>query len=253
MSKLYKVTDVDGSAYHGGVGKWPLPEGGEPGAWLEVKGKIIPCRRGLHLCYAEGLVGVLGPVIFEAEYEGELIAVAHDDGLDRGKVVVRKARLLRRVETWNERTARLFAADCAERALTIFEREHPNDDRPRKAIEAARAYARGEIDDAARATAEAAAWDAARAAAWAAAESAARAAAKTAVEARAEAAARAAAWTVAWTAAGGVARAAARSVTGAAAWDAKKAAAWDDAWAAERRWQTARLFQYIDEPIRIDA
>ena len=71
-----------------------------------------------------------------------------------------------------------FAADCAEEVLYLFERERPGDDRPRKAIEAARAFARGEITDAARAAAGAAAraaagdaawdaaWDAARAAAW---------------------------------------------------------------------------------------
>lgn len=39
----------------------------------------------------------------------------------------------------------LWAADCAERALPYFEKNCPKDDRPRKAIEAARAWARGEI------------------------------------------------------------------------------------------------------------
>ncbi|MCX6093464.1 MAG: hypothetical protein NTY63_01405 [Candidatus Bipolaricaulota bacterium] len=39
----------------------------------------------------------------------------------------------------------LEAADCAERVLALFESQFPNDDRPRKAIEAARAWARGEI------------------------------------------------------------------------------------------------------------
>jgi len=34
----------------------------------------------------------------------------------------------------------LFAADCAESVLHVFERDHPDDDRPRKAIEAARVY-----------------------------------------------------------------------------------------------------------------
>jgi len=36
-------------------------------------------------------------------------------------------------------------ADCAERVLPYFEEAFPDDDRPRKAIEAARAWARGEI------------------------------------------------------------------------------------------------------------
>lgn len=39
----------------------------------------------------------------------------------------------------------LWAADCAEHVLPYFEKEYPKDDRPRKAIEAARAWVRGEI------------------------------------------------------------------------------------------------------------
>jgi hypothetical protein len=33
-----------------------------------------------------------------------------------------------------------WAADCAERVLTLFEKEYPEDDRPRKAIEACRTW-----------------------------------------------------------------------------------------------------------------
>ena len=39
----------------------------------------------------------------------------------------------------------LWAADCARRALPHFEGERPGDDRPRRAIEAGRAWARGEM------------------------------------------------------------------------------------------------------------
>jgi len=39
----------------------------------------------------------------------------------------------------------LWAADCAERVLPYFEEKYPKDARPRKAVEAARAWARGEI------------------------------------------------------------------------------------------------------------
>jgi hypothetical protein len=44
----------------------------------------------------------------------------------------------RRVAAW--------AADCAERVLPLFEAEAPADDRPRDAIERARAFSRGELD-----------------------------------------------------------------------------------------------------------
>jgi len=39
----------------------------------------------------------------------------------------------------------LWAADCAEAVLSLFTAAHPHDDRPRAAIEGARAWARGEI------------------------------------------------------------------------------------------------------------
>src|SRR5919202_3039255 len=39
----------------------------------------------------------------------------------------------------------LWAADCAEHVLHFFEQVRPSDDRPRRAIELARAWARGEI------------------------------------------------------------------------------------------------------------
>ena len=71
-----------------------------------------------------------------------------------------------------DREVRLFAADCAEAVLHIFEKQYPNDSRPRQAIVAARDFANGKIDDAAWAADWAAdwaaAWDAARAADWAA-------------------------------------------------------------------------------------
>jgi Imm-5 like putative immunity protein len=39
----------------------------------------------------------------------------------------------------------IWAADCAQHVLHLFEEMQPNDDRPRRAIELARAWARGEI------------------------------------------------------------------------------------------------------------
>jgi hypothetical protein len=39
----------------------------------------------------------------------------------------------------------LWAADCAQHVLPFFEAEQPDDDRPRRAIELARAWARGAV------------------------------------------------------------------------------------------------------------
>lgn len=55
-----------------------------------------------------------------------------------------------------------WAADCAQHVLHLFERMRPHDDRPRQAIEQARAWTRGEITMTQARTAAFAAHDAAR-------------------------------------------------------------------------------------------
>jgi hypothetical protein len=140
--------------------------------------------------------------LYVAEYDGEI--------LDAGdKIVVRKARIVEHLRGWNRRTARLAAADFAEAVLPIFEQVRPDDGSVRRAIEAARAVARGEIDDpAAEAAARAAAYRVTGAAAYAAQAAAeavaryaahlcARDAAKVATDAVAYGAAGDAAWTAA--------------------------------------------------------
>jgi hypothetical protein len=88
-------------------------------------------------------------------------------------------------EAERDRIARLFACECVERVLPLFEWERPDDRRPRETLAAARRFAAGEATEeelaAAKAAAEAAAedvtfdtdynaaYDVARAAAWAAA------------------------------------------------------------------------------------
>ena len=201
--RLFKVLGTTRQPFHGGAGQWPYP------GWLEVEGDLEPCLNGLHLCREGDLAEWLGPEIWEAEHEGELIE--HGD-----KVVVRRARLLKRLN-WDDRVARLFACDCAERVLG-----DGADPRSTDAVRVARLFANGDT------TADE--LTAARAAAGAAARAAARAAAG--------AAARAAAGAAAWDAAGAAARAAAR----AASWDAS----WAAAGAAEREWQAGRLAWYLD-------
>lgn len=161
----YKVLAEDGSACHGGCGKWPLPKGGKPGEWLEVSGSIVPCRNGLHVCEKSDLVHWLGPAIFLCEVSGETVRDEH-------KSVVAKARLVSRINTWNDRTARLFAADCADKAIRDWQKASGKkcDPRSHAAIRAAREFASGNITaaelSAARSAAESAAWAAERSAAW---------------------------------------------------------------------------------------
>ena len=142
----------------------------------EVKGELELCANGYHLAREKDLIGWLNATIYEAEPSTEMM-----EGDD--KVVCRSVRLLRKMN-WNESVTRLFACDCAERALPIYERDYPKDKRPREAIRVARMFAQGKATNdelaAAWAAAGAAAWAAAGAAAWA--------------------AARAAAWDAAWAA-----------------------------------------------------
>ena len=215
MEKLFKVLDTDASAYHGGQGQWHTTR-----KWMPpIEGELVPCMNGYHLCRVRDLIHWLGPSIWEATCRGERVDIEN-------KIVVREARLVRKLETWNEKTARLFACDCAERAL---ERIKTPDPRSVAAIAVSRRFANG------TATREelAAAGDAAEAAAgttfWATADITAWDAARAAAGTVAFDVARAAAWAVSWAA------------TEAAVWDAAGPAARD----AEQGWQTERLMEYL--------
>src|SRR5690606_27215958 len=200
------------SRMHGGVGRYPSV-GGWTARHLNPQ-QLKPCVYGYHLARGPQVLGWLGPTLYVAEACPDHPPV--DDG---HKLVTCRVRLVRRLDRWNETTARLFAADCAEAAL-LGERASGRepDERIWAAVDAARRYARGEIQFVALSAAWEAAWDAAAAA---------RVAARGTAKAAAAAAARAAA------AADAAVRAA---VLRAAAWDtaeaAAEAAAWDTAPAA---------------------
>lgn len=171
----FKVLGPGGVARFGS-GVWPLPNR-SPGDWIFVGEGIDACRWGLHLCRARDLPVWVGPEIYTAEWSG--VALEFPD-----EVVTSRARLLCRFESWTERTARLFAADCAEHALDAFDGRMPSFRRPRWAIDAARAFAKDEIgldeltlardasNKAAKNSHSLAMWYAASSATWAAARSA---------------------------------------------------------------------------------
>ena len=222
---LYKSVTANGAGPYSGFA-WPLPTESKPGNWVKIEGELVACENGLHVARGElELLQWLDARVFRVEVAGAKVE-AHD------KLVVRRARLIEET-AWSETTARLFAADCAERVLHIFERRHPNDGRPRDAITAARAFARGEISgeqrSAARAVAEVAAWEvteaAARSASWAASRAAARA--------------------NTWAAAPAATEATAGDDARFGAWNAARAAAWNVARDVEKAWQAERLRQYL--------
>jgi hypothetical protein len=147
----------------------------------------------------------------------------------------------------------MFACDCAEHVLPLFEREHPYDDRPRQAIEIVRRFLAGratsdELSDA-RGAADMAVteiradvpWDAGLMAA-SAASNAASGNDGAAVWMAARAAARAPCWTDLW----------------AGAWGARQpdlgtalAEAWGVGSRRERAWQTRRLSLYLTGAVRL--
>lgn len=207
--RLWKPLGTNRKPHHGCNGRWA-----RVGEWMPaVKGDLVLRRNGYHLCRDGDLVQWLRPELYIAECRGE--RTDSDD-----KIVVREARLVRRVEVWNERTARLFACDCAEHVVHLT-----NDDRVAAAIQVARRFALGDATEEELAAARAAAV-AAGAAAWA--------AIRVAWVARAAVvAAGAAAWAAvraAW-----VARAAAVAAAVAAAG------------VAERKWQTTKLLEYLSK------
>jgi hypothetical protein len=56
-----------------------------------------------------------------------------------------KIETAKRLDEPDHRSLALWAAECAKHVLPRFEEHYPEDDRPRKALEAGRAWARGEI------------------------------------------------------------------------------------------------------------
>ena len=161
MKQVYFKVLVKGrKSCHGGKAVWKI------GKWMPKIKDIIVCEKGYHLCRLQDLLQWVdkkdGEVWF-AEGKGNKI-------VSDNKVVFQQARITKKT-AWNERTARLFAADCAEHVLKIWTKKYPDDKRPAEAIQAARDFANGKIDKKQLAAARSAARSAAWSAVWSAAES----------------------------------------------------------------------------------
>lgn len=147
MGDLYlKFLGPDRTGRYSGH-RWPPKR-----RWTPTIETLEMCESGWHLCRWEDTSHWINATLWvvEADTGGML------EGDD--KVVVRRARLLDQVVAWDERTRLLYAADCADRVLPLFEAKHPDDDRPRRAVEAVRAFAHGLIGVTELADAEAAAY-----------------------------------------------------------------------------------------------
>ena len=158
--KYYKIL-VNGKSCNGGSCDWSLPSKDKPGEWMPpVEGELKLCATGYHIVKAEDILGWVKTdcEIYEAEPKGE---VTYGDN----KGVCVSAKLVKRLK-WDDKIARSFACDCAERVLPIYEKVFPKETRVRECIQTVRKFIFGLATNqelaAARDAARAAAGDAAR-------------------------------------------------------------------------------------------
>ena len=156
---------ADMTAGSGHEPKWKL------GEEREHQGRLVMCESGYHSSpsWLDAARYAPGPVACIVEIGGEIKR-------DTDKQVSQKRRLLRYKNI--ERELRLFACDCAERALKRERKaKREPDKRSREAVRVARLFAHGKATQKELSAAWGAAASAASSAAWGAAASAARSAA----------------------------------------------------------------------------
>lgn len=86
---------------------WPAP-----GAWVEASGPLVACRVGVHVCRADELAHWIHDELWALEVGGDELA-----GVDC--LVVRRARLIRRIDAWSDGGHQRFAQACIERARAV--------------------------------------------------------------------------------------------------------------------------------------
>lgn len=152
--KYYKVLDENNKGPYSGFDFTEyLPKDGAPGKWLPKRTKLEMCNKGYHVTDAVHLVDWLDAQIFDVEVRGDKL-----DG--DNKSCHQSIRFIRKIETWNDKSARLYECWCVRHVWNLL-----TDERSRNAVIVAEKYANGEATDkdlaAACAAACAAAWDAA--------------------------------------------------------------------------------------------
>jgi len=98
--------------------RWPAPRPGTPGAWVQPEGPLELCVNGCHVCRVTDLAHWLHDELWELETEGE-----HVEGIDC--LVVRRARLVRRIDAWHLGGSTGFAEACAQHATELANRAAP--------------------------------------------------------------------------------------------------------------------------------
>ena len=153
-----EYSDYDFSEY--------LPKENESGAWLPTVETLSICESGYHCFEPKDILSWINAELWEVEVGGDVLK-------EDEKLCAQQMRFIRKIEAWNEKTARLFACWCLLQVWHLLDDEHS-----KNAVIVAEKYANGEATESELATAMADAWEATRTAAGDAAMVAAMAAAK---------------------------------------------------------------------------
>jgi hypothetical protein len=110
----YKFLDRGATSPFTGF-RWTVRDRGRS-AWIEAP--VEPCRSGIHACRSDDLPLWLGRVLYEVELDGEIVA-------EPTKLVASRARLLRRIDAWDDRLREAYTRMCADRAHDLALRMFP--------------------------------------------------------------------------------------------------------------------------------
>jgi hypothetical protein len=118
-------------------GKLRSANGGEtwePGEWHKVDGPLVMCNHGYHASenIVDSMQYVAPGAIAKVEVRGTHVERSDKQCWSEMRVV--------KAWEWTKRDSVELAVYAAELAIGIFEKQHPDDKRPRQAIEAARAW-----------------------------------------------------------------------------------------------------------------
>ncbi len=154
--KFLQLRDGKLVSNNGDAGEWKV------GEWKRVDGELNLCKNGLHCSrlVQDALNYVKGDVLAEVEVRGNHIS-------DDDKECWREMRVVG-TWGWGKRESMMLGVISALACLKNYEKKYPDDDRPRKAIEAAQTVIENNTQK--TRSAASAAWSAARSAAWSAAK-----------------------------------------------------------------------------------
>ena len=107
----------------------------------EFKGNLVICEQGFHCSndVSQAFSYVQGEILAKVEVSGK-----HE--VESDKEVWEKMRIVKAYK-WQKKDSVELAIYAAELVIDIYEKEYPSDDRPRKAIEAAKTYLKDPNDE----------------------------------------------------------------------------------------------------------